>query len=164
MAIFDTNKMTWLDEELAELEKSNKEFLELRGYILERTVEIEYKLVLLLTAYFCMDKFEKFRELIMDKEFFTFFQKIKIFNELQLHKDSTFGKKFDKFSEKLYQINDIRNTFAHGARGASGVIYVNKKKKVIDYSELNDLKKKFTEEVEQVEKMLNDLLNIHYKF
>ncbi len=59
------------------------------------------------------DRYENFNELIINKEFFTLHQKIKIFSELKLHKDKKFENKFDKLTERLFEVNKIRNKFAH---------------------------------------------------
>jgi len=86
-----------------------------RGYIIDRVIQMEILLNQIISSFFSDDKekYKNFNELILNKEFFTLHQKIKIFSELKLHKDKKFDKKFEGLTERLFEVNKIRNKVAH---------------------------------------------------
>ena len=134
-----------------------------RGYIIDKVIQMEVLLDQIISSFFSddKDKYEKFNKLILNKEFFTLHQKIKIFSELQLHKDKKFEKKFDELVKRLYEVNKIRNIVAHVYDDFStpgfSVTLKEKTKRV----QLND---EFIEEFERVmQEIYTSLLTIQFE-
>ncbi|GEM_PF-6661467 len=86
-----------------------------RGYIIDRVIQMELMLNDILANYFCEkgELYLSFKELILNKEFFTLQQKINLFRDLGLHKQDKFKDQFMGLSGKLMEANNIRNKVAH---------------------------------------------------
>ena len=90
-----------------------------RGNVIEKSLQLDYLLDNIIANYFSKEnktKNDQFRSLILDSRFTTSFRKIKIFQELKLHKDPKFGDKFKGFSGRLLHFNEARDDFAHITR------------------------------------------------
>ena len=109
----DSDKLS--DELWNELMKNINVSRKGRGYVIDRVVQMEILLDQLICAFFTNDKDKnsKFYNRILNKEFFTLHQKIKVFSELELHKHEKFNGRFSGFTGLLHEANAIRNIVAH---------------------------------------------------
>ena len=86
---------------------------EIRGYIINRMVELENFLNVFLGTYFVED-YSKFHKFILSEEFFTLRQKVIIFGKIGYHKNKRFNGKYDGLTKILDELVSIRNLIAHG--------------------------------------------------
>ncbi|WP_343795125.1 hypothetical protein [Gaetbulibacter jejuensis] len=84
------------------LEKNNEE---LRGWIIEKTNEIELKINLLITNYFSPKERSEFIQIMMNSSVINMGGKYKILKNIRSFNDSIIGD--------LQKLNAIRNYFAH---------------------------------------------------
>lgn len=153
----EKNKTDFSIEEWAtNWKQQDKELHEFRGKVLTKSVYIECLLDFILSKYFCNNTSDvEFRTRVLGKEFFTFFQKIKIFYELQIHKLPHFKDKYEGYSEKLYNLDEIRNAFAHGYLDTEEktILYLHgNKQKTLQINE--QLQKQFFENINLLDEML----------
>ncbi|MBU2637721.1 MAG: hypothetical protein KJ955_02010 [Nanoarchaeota archaeon] len=153
----EKNKTDFSIEEWAiNWKQQEKELHEFRGKVLTKSVYIECLLDFILSKYFCNNTTDvEFRTGVLGKEFFTFMQKIKIFSELQIHKRPHFKGEYDGYSEKLFNLAEIRNAFAHGHLDTEEktILYLRgDKQKTLQIDE--QLQKQFFENINSLDKML----------
>ncbi|MBW2998568.1 hypothetical protein KY321_03430 [Candidatus Woesearchaeota archaeon] len=133
------------DEIIEKQNDNDHKLAEKRGYILNRLTEFEHLLNTIITNYFASKK-DEFYNLILGKEFFTLHQKIRLFGELQLHKNEHFENKLKGLTGLMHDLKEMRNLVAHGTK-AHGmeprVSYVGKKSKALDDEFMNDFNEKF---------------------
>lgn len=141
----------WVDN----WKKQKKELHEFRGEVLSKSVYIETLLGFILAECLARKGMELEFRRILNKEFFTFMQKVKIFSGLQIHKHAYFKNKYTGYSGKLFEIIEFRNAFAHG--------YLDIEGKVIDYRQgeqertleiTPEFQKKFFEKINALDEML----------
>lgn len=97
------------------IRKQCRKYFFLRGFFIDRTIDIEYKLIKIIAQY-CTEQYNEYDKMIhtlMKKEI-AFNVLIKIFNECIIPKqDNMTQRKINCFQNKLFKVGEIRNKFAH---------------------------------------------------
>ena len=139
-----------IDKKLLEKQRENdRKIAEIRGHILNRVVELEDQLNTFISVYFTgnTERTRDFYDLILSEEFFTFHQKIKLFDRIAYHKQESFAGKYDGLAAYLHKVKEIRNLVAHGHRIdplQPRIRMLSKKKPTtIDQNFLEEFKKSF---------------------
>lgn len=127
-------------DDFNEMHRQNEGLLQIRGRIISHAIMIEKLLDNVIAALFTSDKtiHIAFKHLMLEKEFFTFFNKWRIFENLSLNnyfldfKDDEYRK---RLVTELKDIIDIRNNYAHG-----DIIFI-KKQPHLQYMKSDKIKK-----------------------
>lgn len=108
-------------EDIHELAKVRDEITKKRGVVLSSSLLIEELLEVMITNIFFskdIDRVTKEKELfggaVLEREFFTFMSKWKVFRELCHHHPALNTKDHSDLLRELKEIINIRNRFAHG--------------------------------------------------
>jgi len=147
--------------------KTEKNINEFRGIILDKVVYIENMINFVLSNYFCKNQSKQtFMEFVLDKEFFTFFQKIRLFEDLKLHKHPKVGDKYKGYFGKLKDIDEIRNAFAHGfvqEEDNKLILWYKKGGKTKNLKVDDVLKEEFLNIINELDCMFVELISIYTK-
>lgn len=138
---------SWIvtEEDIKNISEQNEALIEIRGRVISHSILIEDKLGdIICTVLFenNVDKCSLFKEMFLDKEFFTFMNKWKIFREITERKLINFesDKTRKEFCTVLKDVIKTRDNFAHGEIIFSGtkpqLHFTNEGKKA--YFNLND--------------------------
>jgi hypothetical protein len=145
-------KAGYTDEEHQKKLKENSDRVaSIRGGIINSMVDFEHFLSLFLGIYFSgMEKCTDFCEYILTQDFFTTYQKIKLFQRIGYHKQKKYKGKYDGLSGIMFKLNKLRNLVAHGT-----FFHFTKPELGFSYSGKSthfdgDLAKKFKDAYEQV--------------
>lgn len=141
-------------EDLRKIQEQNEALIEIRGRVISSSLNIEHKLDDIISVLFMGNELEPinlFKELLLEKEFFTFMNKWKLLRELTQREIIRFEKEEIR-KETLNLVKNIietRDRFAHGEIIFSGttpqLIYLEggKKKRVTldnDYFDQQNVK------------------------
>jgi len=87
------------------------------AYLLETVIDLEYRIDMLLEVYFIKEpsKRAEFRKFLLEKEFFTFGNKINLLRKLNFKEKKYSGFNSDIY-KKLDKIREIRNKIAHSPK------------------------------------------------
>lgn len=103
------------DEHQKMLKNNSEKVASIRGGIINSMVDFENFLCIFLSSYFCEHwKDTEFYEHILSQDFFTTYQKIKLFERIEYHKQKKYRKKYDGLSGIMFKLNELRNLVAHG--------------------------------------------------
>jgi hypothetical protein len=110
---------TVTQEDLRNIEEQNEALIAIRGRVITASLLIEQKLDEALAMLFVgnqMHAINLFKELLLEKEFFTFMNKWKLFRGLSKREIIKFAKEEERkvFLSKLQKIIETRDRFAHG--------------------------------------------------
>lgn len=154
-------------DDLRKIQEQNEILIEIRGRIISSSLNIEHKLDDIISVLFMgneLDSINLFKELLLEKEFFTFMNKWKLLRELTQREIIRFEKE-EVRKETLSLVKNIietRDRFAHGEIIFSGttpqLIYLDggKKKRVtLDNKYFDDQNVKFV----QADNILRDIYN-----
>ena len=154
-------------EDLRKIQEQNEALIEIRGRVISSSLNIERKLDEIISVLFMGNELEPinlFKELLLEKEFFTFMNKWKLLRELTQREIIRFEKEETR-KETLNLVKNIietRDRFAHGEIIFSGttpqLIYLDGgKKKIItldnDYFDQQNVK------FVQADNILRDIYN-----
>ena len=103
------------DEHMKKISNNSEKIASIRGGIINSMVDFEHFLCLFLSSYFSKDMKEtEFYEYILAQDFFTTYQKIKLFQRIGYHKQDKYKRKYDGLSGIMIKLNALRNLVAHG--------------------------------------------------
>lgn len=104
------------DEHQKKIKENSDKVASIRGGIINSMVDFEHFLCLFLSSYFCGEtmKETEFYEKILSKDFFTTYQKIKLFERIAYHKQKKYKGKYNGLSGIMFKLNNLRNLVAHG--------------------------------------------------
>jgi len=110
---------TVTQEDLKNIEEQNEALIAIRGRVITASLLIEQKLDEVLAIIFVgsqMHAVNLFKELLLEKEFFTFMNKWKLFRDLSKREIIKFAKEEERkaFLTELRKIIETRDRFAHG--------------------------------------------------
>lgn len=88
---------------------------QIRGIVVDMAIEVEHYIDLVLSEYFSPEviRNEKFRSLLLQREFFTTGMKVQTLDTLGLHRNKRYGKTFQGLIGDLMYIIGVRNSLAH---------------------------------------------------
>lgn len=96
------------------VETSLEEVAAIRGGVLSSMIDFENLLCTFLSSYFCEEKDTEFCEKVLSQDFFTTYQKIKLFQRIGYHKKEKYKGKYNGLSGTMLKLNELRNLVAHG--------------------------------------------------
>jgi len=103
------------DKHQKELKDNSEKVASIRGGIINSMVDFEHFLCIFLSSYFCENwKETEFYENILAQDFFTTYQKIKLFQRVGYHKQKKYKGKYNGLSGIMLKLNELRNLVAHG--------------------------------------------------
>lgn len=103
------------DEHMQKITNNSEKVASIRGGIINTMVDFEHFLCLFLSKYFSSDMKEtEFYENILAQDFFTTFQKIKLFERIGYHKQEKYKGKYNGLTGIMIKLNELRNLVAHG--------------------------------------------------
>lgn len=114
-------------EDLRKIQEQNEALMEIRGRVISSSLNIEHKLDDILSVVFMgksLESINLFKELLLEKEFFTFMNKWRLFKEICNRKIINF--KDDSIQEEtmkiIHNVMKTRDQFAHCEILFSGTI------------------------------------------
>jgi hypothetical protein len=110
---------TITQEDLQKIETQNEALIEIRGRVISSSLNNEHKLDNIIALIFMgedLNAINFFKELLLEKEFFTFMNKWKLFKELTHRKVINFENEGDRINVLggIKKIIQTRDCFAHG--------------------------------------------------
>jgi hypothetical protein len=119
--------MTLTDEDIKSIKKQNEALLKIRGKVISAALITEQQLddlISILMMGIDNDARNQFKEMILNKEFFTFMNKWKTLRDFLNRKAIVFAEETERkeFLNELHQLIEIRDIFAHGEIIFSGTI------------------------------------------
>ncbi|RLG14477.1 MAG: hypothetical protein DRN66_01955 [Candidatus Nanohalarchaeota archaeon] len=153
------------EKELHNIKEQNEALITIRGRVISIALMIEQKLDgVITTVFFGMDRRKRilFKELFLEKEFFTFMNKLKIFRELTKRKIINFEKEESRkrLCRLIQDVIETRDKFAHGEIIFSGIkpklYYMHGGKKkfiVLDNNYFNEINSAFNNAMHSLENM-----------
>lgn len=136
-----------------------------RGEVIEKSLQLDHILDDIISNYFSKEskkKNDQFRSLLLDSRYTTSFRKIKIFQELKLHKDPIFKNRFDGLSGRLICFNEARDDFAHLTRETYHHQFTVRWKGKKENKDLDDAFKKEIED--EFQYLITSLFEIAHEF
>ncbi len=135
----------------------------IRGEIIEGTLSIETYINRLIASYFIdkTDRLEEFIRNVLEKEFFTFGQKIRLMRRISRDFQEESPGLRDRFFRYLNYVMEIRNAIAHGKSDAFGDLMDDKDRLSFDKLDrklgtIGEIKIKYFHEGKEKELELND--------